>query len=65
MASYARYFVFDLRRYDEIKTNSNGDFSSHMIMQNKYQRMLSIWKEYEYMVRYHLSKEQIESILNA
>lgn len=65
MASYARNFVFDLRRYDEIKTNSNGDFSSHMIMQNKYQRMLSIWKEYEYMVRYHLSKEQIESILNA
>ena len=65
MASYARYFVFDLRRYDEIKDNSNGDFSSHTIMQNKYQRMLSIWKEYDYMARYHLSKEQIESILNA
>lgn len=65
MAGYARYFVFDLRRYDEIKTNSNGDFSSHMIMRPKYQKMLSIWKELDYIERYNLSKEQIESILNA
>ncbi len=65
MGSYARYFVFDLQRYDEIRDNSNGDFSSHMGMQMKYIAMLNIWNKYEHPAKYHLSKEEIEHILNA
>ncbi len=65
MASYARYFVFDLQRYDEIRDNSNGDFSSHMVMRNKYKAMLKIWNGYEFSAKYMLSKENIELILKA
>lgn len=65
MANYARFFVFDLDRYDEIKENSNGDFSSHRPMINEYERMLSIWQELKSELRYHLGEEDIELILNA
>lgn len=62
---YARYFVRDLGRYDEIKDRTLDDFNSHMPTIDLYNRMLAIWKQKDQMRRYKMSEEEIQELLDA
>lgn len=62
---YARYFVKDLGRYDEIKDRAKDDFNSHINMCDKYNRMLAIWNSFDNLHRYKMNEETIIKLLNA
>ena len=62
---YARYFVRDLGRYDEIKDRTMDDFNSHMNMCGKYDRMLEIWESYDNLRRYKMNEDTITKLLEA
>lgn len=64
MYSYARYFLEDLGRFDEIKKLSQGDYNSHSEMLPKYKQMLSIWQKLPLEKRYNMSNEEINHVLN-
>ncbi|MFB6800440.1 YfbU family protein [Peribacillus butanolivorans] len=60
---YVRYYLKDLGRFDELKTNSEfGDFNSHRPMVKRYERMLRVWDSTE--SKYNLSMEDVKRILN-
>lgn len=62
--SYARYFIEDLGRYDEIKQYAaECDLNSHMNTTNRYKAMLSIIANIEPRYRYCMSEEQIIKLL--
>ena len=62
--AYAQYFMINLDRYQELKYGQTSpDLNSHMQMMSKYRNMLNEWKKYK--DKYHLSKDHLESILNA
>lgn len=61
LMNYAKFFVFDLDRYEELQ---DLDFNSHSQMKSKYQHMLSKWMKLDIDKRYSMSKEEIEDILN-
>ena len=63
--SYARYFVRDLGRYDEIKDRTMDDFNSHMNMCGKYDRMLEIWDSFDNLRRYKMNEDIITKLLEA
>lgn len=65
MYSYAKYFLDDLDRYNEIKKLSYGDYNSHMEMLPKYTRMLSIWQKLSIDDKYRMSENTMNQILNA
>ena len=71
MMGYARYFVVDLNRFTEIleTQGEHFDFNSHAEMREKYRRMLIRWKEIPAGTnegqRHNLTKQQLESILEA
>lgn len=62
---YARYFVRDLGRYDEIKDRTTDDFNSHMNMCSKYDRMLEIWNSLDSLRRYKMNEDTIIKLLEA
>lgn len=64
MYSYARYFMEDLDRYNEIKELSNGDYNSHMQMLPKYKRMLEEFDKISKIDGYYISEKNIKRILN-
>jgi len=44
---YARYFIVDLERYDELRSGSQySDYNSHSPSIDRYRRMLKVWEEY-------------------
>lgn len=62
LMGYVQYFVIDLERFDELKYgNERPYFNSHCPMLNKYRRMLSVWKQYDF----DLTEDQIASVLEA
>jgi uncharacterized protein YfbU (UPF0304 family) len=71
LLGYARYFVVELGRFSEIleKQGEHFDFNSHMEMREKYQRMLRVWRPIpggaQEGQRHNLTKQQLESIINA
>jgi uncharacterized protein len=65
MHSYAKYFMEDLDRYDEIRELSCGDYNSHAEMIPQYKRMIEIWSKLEANDKYHMTDIQINKILNA
>lgn len=60
---YAKFFVFDLNRYEEIQEIS-GDFNSHSPMRIQYEHMLKKWKALELDKRYSMTKSELEDLLN-
>lgn len=64
LMAYARFFMIDLDRYDEIKEGSGGDFNSHSQMRPKYERMLDKWLDKNKDQRYAMSKSELEDLLN-
>lgn len=71
LLGYARYFVVELGRFSEIleEQGEHFDFNSHMEMRGKYLKMLAVWKSLPGGVqegqRHNLTRQQLESILNA
>lgn len=63
LMAYARYFIVDLDRYDELKEGKLPSFNSHMPMLAIYQKMLGRWKQFEH--RFELSRDQIAAVLGA
>lgn len=67
--SYAKYFLIDLDRYDEIKqiVGPNYDFNSHTsLTMPKYKRQLVVWQSFRSLEnRYKMTEEQIIKILEA
>ena len=62
--AYAQYFMIDLDRFKELRYDQpSPDLNSHMQMMPKYRNMLSKWKNCK--DKNHLSKDDIELILNA
>lgn len=65
--SYARYFLFDLDRYAEIKkiAGKYADFNSHTsFTKSRYEEQLKIWEGYRSLEnRYLLTEEQIIKLL--
>jgi len=44
---YARYFINDLDRFQELKKNEYDDFNSHHETLSEYRRMLRIWNSFD------------------
>ena len=62
LMSYVQYFVIDLERFDELTYGEEHPyFNSHCPMLDKYRRMLSVWKKYDF----DLTEEQIASVMEA
>jgi len=62
--SYARYFIVDLDRYEELRKGVEyPDFNSHCEMLGKYDRMQAAWARYD--KSYNLSGDKIQIILEA
>lgn len=62
--SYARYFIEDLGRYDEIKQYcAEPDFNSHMNTTYRYKSMLEKLSHIDVPKRYCMSEEQLINIL--
>lgn len=66
--SYAKYFLIDLERYDEIKEMAGpyADFNSHTSLTlPKYKRQLEVWNNYrELDNRYQMTEEQLLKLIN-
>lgn len=61
---YARYFINDLDRFQELKYgNSYADCNSHDERMPKYRAMLKVWSSFS--DKYNLNKDQIKELLNA
>jgi uncharacterized protein YfbU (UPF0304 family) len=59
---YVQYFIIDLDRFRELTYgNEYPYFNSHLPMLKKYQKMLNIWKNFDF----DLTKEQINVLLEA
>lgn len=67
--SYAKYFIIDLDRFDEIKEMAGpfADFNSHTSLTiPKYRRQLQIWESYRALEnRYQMTEEQLFNLLHA
>lgn len=62
--AYARYYILDLERYEELRSGADfPDFNSHCPTIDRYRRMLIIWRKYPN--QFNLSVEKIKSILEA
>lgn len=71
LLGYARYFVVDLKRFEEILEiqGKHFDFNSHCEMRARYNRMLAKWKGIPAGVekgkRHNLTAEQVKDILDS
>lgn len=67
LLGYARYFVVELERFQEILEDQTGhfDFNSHSEMREVYRRMLEVWKRLPVEQRHKLTKAQLVEITNA
>lgn len=65
MYSYAKYFMDDLDRYNEIKELSCGEYNSHTKMLSRYIKMLSVWNELPCDNKYKMNEQQIDNVLKA
>lgn len=67
LLGYARYFVVELNRFQEVleEQGDHFDFNSHGEMRGVYQRMLDVWKRLPPEQRHRLTKDQIVSITQA
>lgn len=63
MSSYAKYFMEDLDRYDEIKELSKGNYNSHIKMLPKYRKMLQEYQKSEIINGYILPEDNMKKIL--
>lgn len=60
---YARYFIFDLNRYDEIKEHCDQTLNAHTNTLSTYKEMLTKWKSVSQSQRYHMPEDVIISLL--
>lgn len=61
---YARYFINDLDRFEELKYGkSYADCNSHSPRMNRYRNMLKVWKKLDNKYK-ELSKDEILEIIN-
>ncbi|MFR8870774.1 YfbU family protein [Paraclostridium sordellii] len=61
---YARYFINDLDRFEELKYgNVYADCNSHSKMMSRYKRMLEVWDSMDN--RHKLTEADIRLIINA
>lgn len=61
---YARYFINDLDRFEELKYGkSYADCNSHSLRMNRYRNMLKVWNSLGNKYK-ELSKEEILKIVN-
>lgn len=67
LLGYARYFVVELKRFQEILEDEEDhfDFNSHSEMRENYRRMLAAWKKIPTEQRHKLTKDQLVEIINA
>lgn len=67
LLGYARYFVVELERFQEILEDQEEhfDFNSHSEMLAVYRRMLDVWKRLPAEQRHKLNKGQLVEITNA
>lgn len=67
LLGYARYFVVELERFQEILEDQGGhfDFNSHREMREVYRRMLNVWMQLPAEQRHNLTKDQLVEITNA
>ncbi|RZL61376.1 MAG: YfbU family protein [Variovorax sp.] len=62
--AYARYFIVDLERYEElIRDQEYPDFNSHCPMLETYGRMTSMWQSWQ--SPHNMSAAQIRTLLEA
>jgi uncharacterized protein YfbU (UPF0304 family) len=62
LMGYVQYFVIDLERFEELTYGKEHPyFNSHSPMLEKYRKMLSVWKQYEFK----LTEVQIDSVMEA
>lgn len=62
--AYARYFIEDLERYDELKQyRASWDYDSHMNTTHRYETMLKEFNKIDFQYRYCMSEEQILKLL--
>lgn len=62
LMGYVQYFVIELKRFEELTYGKEfPTFNSHRPMLEKYRRMLSVWRDFDFF----LSEDQIESVLEA
>jgi len=62
--AYARYFVVDLERYEElIRGQKYPDFNSHCPMLERYERMNALWQSWQRP--HNMSADQIRKLLEA
>lgn len=64
-SSFARFYIEDFDRYEELKENEFNSYNSHRNMVSKYSRMLEIWSNTNERYSSNLSIEQIRAILEA
>lgn len=64
MGLYAQYFMEVLKRYDEIRELSKGDYNSHMKMLPKYTKMLTYFRGIKKIDNYRMSEDDLNYILN-
>lgn len=69
LMGYSRYFVVELKRFEEILEDQgmHFDFNSHMEMRKNYKKMLDIWLRFKPGVekgqRHNLTREQLISLV--
>jgi uncharacterized protein YfbU (UPF0304 family) len=62
LMGYVQYFVIELGRFEELAYgNERPYFNSHSRRLEKYKRMLSVWKQYDF----DLTDDQIDSVMGA
>lgn len=62
--AYARYFIEDLGRYDELKQyRAAWDYDSHMNTTYRYEAMLKEFQKIDIQFRYCMSEDQILKLL--
>ena len=62
LMGYVQYFILELGRFNELTYGKEHPyFNSHCPMLEKYQRMLTIWRQYDF----DLTKDQIVAVMEA
>jgi uncharacterized protein YfbU (UPF0304 family) len=61
--SYTKYRIKDLDQYKELQ-KIKTDFNSHSRMLEQYRKMLREWQKIDVVLRYNMSKNDLNSVLN-
>lgn len=63
--SFAQFTVERLKRFEYVPMQKEGDFNSHMPVREVYGRMLNEWKKLPSTKRFHMSFNELETVLGA